>query len=150
MASVHGREVELGSAVENTIKGKDCTATGEKTGEDQVSTEKVESLLGLHQKMDQLLEALCERPAVRHTLSFRGKPRQQAADSTSLQEPARFENPVGGPSSVGSPRDSVQSRSTARTCSPTFRCSEARLRALLASRSWSSWRSTWPRAPPTR
>ena len=45
----------------------------EKTGELQ------EGLLGLHQKMDQLLEALCGRLVVEHTSSFTGK-RRQAAD----------------------------------------------------------------------
>ena len=78
-------------------EGQESTEKVEKTGELQ------EGLLGLHQKMDQLLEALCGRPVARHTSSFAGKPRRRAADlverpwdSTPLQEAARFKKPIGG------------------------------------------------------
>ena len=77
-------------------EGQESTEKVEKTGELQ------EGLLGLHQKMDQLLEALCGRPVARHTSSFAGKPRRRAADlverpwdSTPLQG-ARFKKPIGG------------------------------------------------------
>ena len=71
---------------------------------DKAETEHMqESLLGLHRKMDQLMEVLCGRPAARHTSSIGGKPRRPAADlierhwdSTSLQEAARFMKLVGG------------------------------------------------------
>ena len=118
--------------VENT-NGQDRNVTTNVMDEGQESTEKVEKtgalqegLLGLHQKMDQLLEALCGRPVARHTSSFAGKPRRKAADlverpwdSTPLQEAVRLKKPIGG--SVGGLRGSVSSRSTARMCSPTFR-----------------------------
>ena len=55
-------------------EGLESTEKVEKTGELQ------EGLLGLHQKMDQLLEALCGRLVVKHTSSFAGKARRQAAD----------------------------------------------------------------------
>ena len=55
-------------------EGLESTEKVEKTGELQ------EGLLGLHQKMDQLLEALCGRLVVKHTSSFAGKSRRQAAD----------------------------------------------------------------------
>ena len=78
-------------------EGVESTEMVEKTGELQ------EGLLGLHQKMDQLLEALCGRPVARHTSSFAGKPRRRAADlverpwdSTPLQEAVRFKKPIGG------------------------------------------------------
>ena len=78
-------------------EGLESTEKVEKTGELQ------EGLLGLHQKMDQLLEALCGRLVVKHTSSFAGKARRQAADlverpwdSTPLQEAVRFKKPIGG------------------------------------------------------
>ena len=93
MASVHGREV-VGSlasllaeafdvlTVNENTDGQDRIMTADKMDEGRESTEKVEKtgklqegLLGLHQKMDQLLEALCERPVARYTSSFAGRPR---------------------------------------------------------------------------
>ena len=71
---------------ENT-NGQDRNVTTNEVDEGLESTEKVEKtgelqegLLGLHQKMDQLLEALCGRLVLKHTSSFVGKPRRQAAE----------------------------------------------------------------------
>ena len=94
--------------VENT-NGQDRNVTTNVMDEGQESTEKVgetgelqEGLLGLNQKMDQLLEALCGRLVARHTSPFAGKPRRRAADlverpwdSTPLQEAVRFKKPIG-------------------------------------------------------
>ena len=95
--------------VENT-SGQDRNVTTNEMDEGLESTEKVEKtgelqegLLGLHQKMDQLLETLGGWPVARHTSSFAGKPRRRAADlverpwdSTPLQEAVRFKKPIGG------------------------------------------------------
>ena len=91
------------NGVENT-NGQDRNVTTNVMDEGQEITEKVEKtgefqegLLGLHQKMDQLSEALCVRPVARHVSSFAGTPRRRAADlaerpwvSTPLQEAVRF------------------------------------------------------------
>ena len=111
----------------------------------QESTEKVEEIgelqevLGLHQVMDQLLEALCGRPVARHTSSSAGKPRRRAADlvdpfwdSTLLQEAVRLKVPTGG--------------AVVRWRPEGFGFVKVDGADVLAAGSWSSWRSTWPRA----
>ena len=112
------KEVEI-------TKGQDRIVTADKMDEGQGSTEKVE-------KTGELQEAWTGSRLGRALLGQRfvagGGPASR--------------RPLVAPSSVGGPRASVSSRSTVRMRSPTFRWSEARLRAWSAARSLSSWRST--------
>ena len=112
--------------VENT-NGQDRNVTTNVMDEGQESTEEVEKtgelpegLVGLHQKMDQLLEPLAkvERPRAAHRCWRRSASR----------------SPLVELSAVGGPRVSVSSSSTARTCSPTFRWSEVRFEGLVGCR----------------
>ena len=114
--------------------GQDRNVTTNEVDEGLKSTEKVEKtgelqegLLGLHQKMDQLLEALCGRFVVKHTSSFAASCDRRPIWSSALGTARRcrrrsaLRSPSVELSSVGGPRVSASSRSTARTCSPMFR-----------------------------
>ena len=122
--------------VENT-KGQDMIVTADKMDEGQGSTEKVE-------KTGELQEA-CLAFTRRWISCWR-----HWTGSRLGRAPLGQRIVAGGPlqegrwwaSSVGGPRASVSSRSTVRMRSPTFRWSEARLRAWSAARTLSSWRST--------
>ena len=99
--------------------------TADKMDEGQESTEKVEKTGELQQASD-------------------GQPTWSRAHGTAHRRRRRpaSRRQLVGPSSVGGPNASVSSRSTVRMRSPTFRWSEASLRAWSAARSLSSWRAT--------